>query len=59
MEVLKIEEGKRQELTNIKIVINTYTTIEGDEIDAIVIDYENLYPNFEKVEVLEYLHNDF
>jgi hypothetical protein len=54
MIVLKIREEKIQELTDSKIVIATYITLGGEEIDAITIDYEYLYPYFEKIEVLEY-----
>ena len=53
MKVLKIQEDKRQELTDNVIVICTYITLDNNEIDGISIDYKDLYPEFEEVEVQE------
>ena len=53
MKVLKIQENKRQELTDNVIVICTYITLDNNEIDGISIDYKDLYPEFEEVEVQE------
>ncbi len=53
MKVLKIEENKRQELTDNVIVICTYVALDNSQIDAISFDYKDLYPEFEEVEVQE------
>jgi hypothetical protein len=58
MIVLKIEENKRQELTENGIVICTYIRVDNDqEVDAISLEYQAQYPNFEEVEVKE--NNEF
>jgi len=52
MLVLKIEENKRQELTENGIVICTYIRVDNDqEVDAIDMNYQSEYPSFEEVEV--------
>jgi predicted secreted Zn-dependent protease len=52
MLVLKIEENKRQELTQKGIVICTYIRVDNNkEVDAITMEYKDEYPNFEEVEV--------
>jgi len=52
MLVLKIEENKRQELTDNGIVICTYIRVDNDqEVDAIDMQYQSEYPSFEVVEV--------
>jgi hypothetical protein len=54
MLVLKIEENKRQELTDNGIVICTYIRVDNNqEVDAITMDYKDEYPTFEEVEVKE------
>lgn len=53
MKVLKIQENKRQELTDNVIVICTYVALDNSQIDAISVDYKDLYPEFEEVEVQE------
>jgi len=52
MLVLKIEENKRQELTEKGIVICTYIRVDNNqEVDAITMDYKDEYPTFEEIEV--------
>lgn len=53
MKVLKIQENKRQELTDNVIVICTYITLDNNEIDGISIEYKDLYPDFEEIEIQE------
>lgn len=53
MKVLKIQESKSKELTDGGIVICTYVALDNSQIDAISVDYKDLYPEFEEVEVLE------
>lgn len=52
MQVLKIEENKREELNEKGIVICSYKTIEDLYISAISLDFKNEYPSFEIVEVI-------